>query len=139
MVSNITKDERKALNNLKEDDSHMVPYCRQGVALVVIDKDMYTENVWPYSMTKKCTKSARIKSSLFMPKYSNNFWIYKNAIGPKLKDHYIKLCHPGDNSPPARFYGLPKIHKASISFRPTVPACNTPTYKLAKFLTNIIQ
>ena len=39
--------------------------------------------------------------------------IKKNSMGPKFKDQYIKLCSPGDNSPTARFYSLPKCHKAN--------------------------
>ena len=34
----------------------------------------------------------------------------RNSIEQKFKDQYIKLHPPGDNSHPARFYGLPKFH-----------------------------
>ena len=57
----------------------------------------------------------------------------------KFKDQYIKLHPPGNNSPPARFYGLPKIHKLNIPYGPIVSACGTSTYKLVKFLTKILQ
>ena len=43
IVSNITKEESKSLNNLKKDDSCMVLSTDKGVALIVIDKDMYIE------------------------------------------------------------------------------------------------
>ena len=43
------------------------------------------------------------------------------------------------NSPPARFNGLPKIHKADVPLRPIISACGTSTYKLSKFLTTILQ
>ena len=39
-LSNITK-ERKALHNLRKDDSHMVLTADKGFALVIIDKDIY--------------------------------------------------------------------------------------------------
>ena len=39
--SNITKDERDALHNLKKDSFYMVLTADKGVALVVIDKDTY--------------------------------------------------------------------------------------------------
>ena len=41
--SNITKDEREALCNLKKDSNCMVLIADKGVALVVMDKDMYIE------------------------------------------------------------------------------------------------
>ena len=39
----------------------------------------------------------------------------------------------------ARFYGLPKIHKANCPMRPIVSACGTSTYNLAKYLTKILK
>ena len=45
----------------------------------------------------------------------------------------------GSNSPGARFYGLPKIHKNNMPMNPTVSACGTATYNTAKSITNILQ
>ena len=95
---------------------------------------MYALTQWPRSHQecKDQTKSydAKVLKQPLDPKKSHE---------PKFKDTYIKLFPPGDNSPPTRFYGLPKIHKANIPFRPIVSACGTSTYKLAKSLTRIIQ
>ena len=61
------------------------------------------------------------------------------------KDHqwvqlqYKQLLPTGNSSPPARFYGLPKIHKANCPMCPIVSACGTSTYNLAKYLTKILK
>ena len=61
------------------------------------------------------------------------------------KDHqwvqlqYNQLLSTGNSSPPARFYGLPKIHKANCPMCPIVSACGTSTYNLAKYLTKILK
>ena len=52
---------------------------------------------------------------------------------------YSHLLPTGNTSPPARFYGLPKIHKANCPLRPIVSACGTSTYNLAKYLTKILK
>ena len=39
----MTKDERKAQQNLRKDDSCMVITSGKGVAFLIIDKDMYIE------------------------------------------------------------------------------------------------
>ena len=44
----------------------------------------------------------------------------------------------GNVNPPARFYGLPKIHKQNIPLHFIVSACGTSSYNLACFLTNIL-
>ena len=38
-----------------------------------------------------------------------------------------------------RFYGLPKIHKASVPLRPIMSFINSPTYNLSKFLSRILS
>ena len=45
--------------------------------------------------------------------------------------------------PPAtvfpKFYGLPKIHKPDVFLRPIVASQGSPTYKLAKYLAEILK
>ena len=53
------------------------------------------------------------------------------SIGIKSSDKYLELLPTGDTSPPARFYCLPKIHKANTPFGPVISACVHP-------LTNLI-
>ena len=53
--------------------------------------------------------------------------------------HYSHLLPTGNTSPPARFYGLLKIHKANCPLQPIVSACGTSTYNLAKYLTTILK
>ena len=53
--------------------------------------------------------------------------------------HYNQLLPTGNSSPPARFYGLPIIHKADCPIRPVVSACGISTYNLAKYLTKILK
>ncbi|GJQ65790.1 hypothetical protein Trydic_g3914 [Trypoxylus dichotomus] len=40
---------------------------------------------------------------------------------------------------PPKVYGLPKIHKRNIPFRPIVSATSAPMYLLAKYLTTLLQ
>ena len=63
--------------------------------------------------------------------YKNNNFISETE--------YTQLRPHGSNSPAARFYGLPKIHKDSIPMCPIVSACGTATYNTTKFITKILQ
>ena len=53
--------------------------------------------------------------------------------------HYDQLLPAGNSNSPARFYGLPKNHKANYPVHPIVSACGTSTYNLAKYLTKILK
>ena len=53
--------------------------------------------------------------------------------------HYNQLLTTCISSPPTRFYGLSKIHKANCPMHPIISACRTSTYNLAKYLTKILK
>ncbi|KAJ8977218.1 hypothetical protein NQ317_002470 [Molorchus minor] len=42
------------------------------------------------------------------------------------------------NAVTAKFYGLPKIHKPTLSLRPIISSIDTPNSKIAQFATNIL-
>ena len=46
--SNIIKEERKTLQNIRKGDNHMVLTADKGIALVIIDKVCILRNIWPY-------------------------------------------------------------------------------------------
>ena len=52
---------------------------------------------------------------------------------------YTQLRPHCSNSPAARVYGLPKIHKNNMFMHPIVSVCGTATYNTAKFITKILQ
>ena len=66
-----------------------------------------------------------------MQNYKNN-----NLIS---ETEYTQLRPHGSNSPAARFYGLPQIHKDNMPMCPIVSACDTATHNTAKFITKILQ
>ena len=53
------------------------------------------------------------------------------------QQEYFKLKPTG--TPPARFYGLPKIHKDGTPMRPVVSYTGTPLYEISKYITNILK
>ena len=110
----------------------MVLTLDKRVAVVIIDKDMYVEKCMTLLNDEEVYCECRDQTKSLIPKWLNNFSIYKNSIGPKFNDQYIKLQPPVDNSPPARFYSLLKFHKANITFRPIVTACSTYYYKISQ-------
>ena len=50
---------------------------------------------------------------------------------------YNKLSPTGSQLP--RIYGLPKIHKPDVPFRPIVSCIGSPTYQLFKHITSLIS
>ena len=111
----------------------------KGVALVVMDKTEYIskceaplqDNAVYQQLSKDTSQTIHKELIKILQDYKNNNFIAETE--------YTQLRPHGPNSPAARFYGLPKIHKNNIPMHPIVSACGTATYKTAKFITKILQ
>ena len=57
---------------------------------------------------------------------------------PKIGPNLYKKLHC-NNSTPASFYGLPKIHKAETPLRPITSSIGSATYALSKHLVSILS
>ena len=133
---NITKEECKAIGELKRDNNRLILTADKGVALVVMDKEDYVQ---------------KAKELLDQPTYrtisSDPTTKYKNKLVNLLKDIktergidetlYKRLYPTGTGSP--KLYGLPKIHKEGISFRPVVSSIGTASYETSKELARILK
>ena len=105
---NITKEEMKAIRELKKDTSRMVLTADKGMSLVVMD-------------TAECKKKAEelLQQPTYQPIPTDPTSKYKNKLISMLKSIkaeggisvavYKRLYPTGAGSP--KLYGLPKIHK----------------------------
>ena len=76
---------------------------------------------------KNLTKSIEYKIYRTLFKHKDELTDYERR---KLTSHFSK---------PPHFYGLPKIHKPNIPFRPIVSSIGSPCHSLAKFLLKILN
>ena len=134
--SNLNKEERIALSQLRKDQDRVILTADKGVAMVVLDKEDYISKAQellsqlaykeiPRDPTNKIkaqliTKLRRIK----------NYW--------NLDEGTYKSMYPTGCVPP-KFYGLPKIHKTGNPLRPIVSSRGLVTYGVAKVLSKVIK
>ena len=114
---NITRDEQRALRELKKDDTRVILTADKGVCLLVLDKDEYI---------RKAEELLKEKTYKIIPTDPTNR--QKNRliqILKKIKEEggmsettYKKIYPTGAGIP--KFYGLPKIHKVGVRLRPIV-------------------
>ena len=128
---NITKEMRKVLRTLKEDQSIIVLPADKGRPGAVLDKVSYHNKMktliekGPYRLLNKDTTdrlSRKLTEKLLNLKRGGYLTEYEyNMIRPKHKQ-------------PPRIYGLPKIHNT-----PIVSCVNTFAYDLSSYLTNVLS
>ena len=112
-------------------------YSRQGVAMIINDKEDYTnkaqtllQDTNTYKVLKKDLTS-QLKNELI-----NLLKDIKQAGG--LSTNKYKQLYPTSAVPP-KFYGLPKIHKVGTPLRPIVSSRGSITYGVVKELAYIIK
>ena len=134
--SNITKEEYKALQELKKDKERIILTADKGVALVIMNKNDYITK-WEELLTTSTYKQIpedptnRHKARLIN--------ILKNikSEGGLNEDSYKKMYPTGAVS--SKYYGLPKIHKAGTPLRSIISSIGTATYNTAKELARILK
>ena len=134
--ANISKEEYKALRELKMDNNRLILTADKGVALVVIDKAEYikkAEDLLKEKTYKKITVDPTVKQKNKLINILRNI----KTEGGLNEETYRRLYPTGAGSP--KFYGLPKIHKSSIPLRPIISSIGTVTYNTAKEIAKILK
>ena len=134
--ANISKEELKALKELKLDNNRLILTVDKGVALVVIDKDEYIKKAEDLLKEKTYKKIAEDPTVKQKNKLINILRNIKTEGG--LKEEVYRRLYPTDVGSP-KFYGLPKSHKSGIPLRPIISSIGTVTYNTAKELARILK
>ena len=133
---NITKEEHKAIGELKRDNNRLVLTADKGVALVVMDKEDYVQKArelldQPTYRTINNDPTTKYKNKLV------NLLKSIKSEGEMDEALYKKLYPTGAGSP--KFYGLPKIHMEGNPLRPIVSSIGAASYEVAKELAKILK
>ncbi|XP_059055428.1 uncharacterized protein LOC131849377 [Achroia grisella] len=134
--SNVTAEERYALECIRENENILVLKADKGNATVVMNTSDYDSKIRvllsdtsvykrvSYNPTARVTRRTRAliqeHRDIFTEEEYNSLYRAKHIQTPKL-------------------YGLPKIHKKNAPLRPIVSQINSPTYDLAKHVAKILQ
>ena len=132
----LSKDERKALKELKSNTSIVILPADKGRSTVILNRDDYLEkymdqiNNGPYQLLKKDpTTKIKVKTLKQLKVLKDNEFIDNKLC------YYLK---PTD-SPAPRFYCQPKIHQPGAPIRPIVSYSGSPLYNLNKYIANILK
>ena len=143
----LTADEVSALKSLMQDDSIIIQKSDKGNSVVLLDKPSYVERVNEILADTSKFQKLRIKNGkdynyiINQEKRICKVLYDLNKKGVLSDADYAKLSPCG--SKPSVLYGLSKVHKRvennKPKQRPILSAINTPTYKLSKYLGEILE
>ena len=106
---NLTKDEFKAIRELKSEREHIILRADKGVVLVVMDRKEYIRKMKEILDDTNTYRSLNTDPTV---KQKNKFINILRRIKTekKLEDTTYRRMYPTEASSP-KLYGLPKIHK----------------------------
>ncbi|BHF61911.1 hypothetical protein SprV_0100489100 [Sparganum proliferum] len=128
----ISQSESKAMRGLKREDSIIIIPADKGRSTVVMNREDYNEKAKALLDDREFyrpaqnsqAKAVADRLSKLLREYRRKHVITENEW------HQMKAT----DTALARFYGLPKIHKANVPLRPIVALKGSPTYNLAKWM-----
>lgn len=126
----------KSRKFLRDHPEVVIIQADKGGVTVAIDRQQYTDlsneilsdRVYYQQLTRDPTSSLQQKANKIVSELKKSGSIQAEIA----RDLMIY------NAVPARFYGLPKIHKPQLSLRPIISSLNCPNAKIAKFITDIL-
>ena len=134
--SNITKEETKAIKELKEEKDRIILTMDKGVSMVVMDREDYIKK----SEELLSQSSYKVLPSDPTTKHKNKLISLLKTIKAegRINDTIYRRLYPtGAGSP--KYYGLPKVHKEGVPLRPIISSRGSVTYETAKELARILK
>ena len=133
---NITREEKNALKELREDNTRIILTVNKGVCMVVMDREEYinkAEELLNQATYKVIPTDSTIKQKNKLITLLKNM---KAKCG--INEEIYKRMYPTGAGIPT-FYGLLEIHKAGVPLRPVVSNRGAVSYETAKELARILK
>ena len=137
---NISKDQNKALNDLRNNRDIVIKEADKGSSIVVQDRELYVQEC-----TRQLDNRAHYKKLSKDPTSTFSKAVVKaldKAYQVGLIDSEMNLALRPKNPKPGRFYTLPKVHKPFVTVptsRPIVGGNGTVTGKISLFLDHYLK
>ena len=133
--SNLTLQEKSALNNLKKNQSIVIKPSDKGGGICIMNTEDHLTKTHAHLQDHNTYKpltynptSGIINDACTLIEYIHS----QHIIDKATKDFLL----PPKNTRTPLFYGLPKIHNP---LRPIVSGCDGPTDRLSAYVTHFIQ
>ena len=144
--SNLTAEEHKSLQLLKNDDSIVIKPADKGGATVILNKDAYL------CEAHRQLSNQNYYTKLSEPIYKDNISKINDILESMKTDEFISkkqfhFLRAKDTDRARTFYLLPKIHKPRAKWpqcnmpegRPIVSDCGSESYRISQYIDSFIR
>ena len=133
---NLTKEQRKALKELKGLEDEVILPADKGNATVVMRREDYSTKMKGMLETSTYRQLGKDPTATQEGRLSRK--LKELEKGGEITGNLYHQLRPSGSQPP-RIYGLPKIHKPEVPLRPIVSCIGSPSYQLSKHIASLIS
>ena len=135
--SNLSPQERKALEELKSRDDIIIRIADKGAAVVLLNRSDYLSECYrQLTDTKYYSKLDHNPTDLYRLDVLNQVEdMYQNGEIDITVKEYLQDC----KCRTPEFYTIPKIHKIPLKGRPIVSGNEGPTEKISQFVDHFLN
>ena len=133
---NITREERKAIEELRRDKTRIILTMDKGVSMVVMDRDDYNKEAEELLHQPAYRPISNDPTNKYKTKLISLLKSIKTE--GQINESTHKRLYPTWAGSP-KFYGLPKVHKEGTPLRPIVSSTWAVTYSTSKIFSRILK
>ena len=134
---NVTQAEIQAIKQLKTKSLTIKPIDK-NLGVAVIDTQVYIKEIEKQLENPNNYKKLNSNPTLATIKKIKSLILNLNKE-KKLNKKLVKRLQPSKEAKAGRFYGLPKIHKPKLGWRPIVSNNEHPTENLSKWIHSVLE
>ena len=129
---------KKALNNLKNNQSIVIKPCHKGGDICIVNIRHYLSRIHTNLQDHKTYKTLIHKPTSAIANDAHTLIQYMHSEHIREKAT-MEFLLPSKNTRTSLFYRLPKIYKIDCPLHPVVSGCDGPTAHLSAYITHFIQ
>ena len=133
---NVPPKEMKALKDLACDEDILILPADKGKATVVMNKADYDAKMLTMLRDENTYRPVKKDPTSSLERNMNSMLLSLKRSG-RLPDGVYSYLRSSAGSTP-QLYGLLKVHKQDVPLRPIVSFVSSPTYRLSRFLANLL-
>ena len=132
-----THESLSVLKKLANDKSIHITRPNKGKGIVILDRDEYVNKMLEILNDSSTFKTLNHDPTINKEKKLRRILLNMKKRGFLSEGEYKQAKPCGSHC--ARIYGLPKVHKNRMPFRPVMSAIGSYNYRLVKLLANKLQ
>jgi hypothetical protein len=137
-TNNLTIQEEKNLKKLTQREEVIIKPIDKNLGVAAIEKEFYIKEI--EKMLNDTNSYKKLKENPITATTKKITTLIRNLYQEKkINKKQMNKILPAKETRTGRFYGLPKIHKPKLSWRPIVSNNQHPTENLSKWISTILN